>query len=148
MQLQFQLFNTTHLPEYKKWFKDPEIKRYLGDVDEEWLKYVETKANQLEFAVFHDDRMVGEIGIVLPIEEEAYNVITNLAVNPLYRSRGIGKMILSQALKLDIADLSIHWVAFVEPLNWKARKLFSQSGWDKTPAEEADDMIRFEIRFP
>ncbi len=137
MDLKFVIFTKHHFPEYLSWFKDPELNKHLGPMQEndEWLTFVldqqlgltETKGQT--YSVFHEDKLVGVIGIDFPdINTDAF-VISSLAVRPVYRGTGIGKAILKKITEILPYTAEHFLITYVSDDNGKALEFFLKNGW-------------------
>lgn len=126
----FERFATQHFKAYANWFKlDPAMVKYLGEVDEAWLAYILATPGQVEYAVFGDQIMVGEVGLALPTPSNKAYVITNMAIHPAYRGKGIGSCLLNQLLALYEGQEKADWLCFIDPDNLLAQKCFTANGW-------------------
>lgn len=135
LDLKIEAFRETYLSEYTSWFQDDETRRWLGAApDGEWLAYVLTDPLGSEFAATQRDDLVAVIGVVFPTQVDDYFAITNIAVNPRLRRKGMGRRILRAIVKQVATDSAtsskpLKWKAFVESDNRPARQLFASSGW-------------------
>ena len=142
-QYQFKRFTRRDYKEYKSWFQDPDLKKSLGGIDEEWLSFILKDEQGIEYAVFSNNTLIRVIGITLPNQNENYHVISNLAVHPDYRNREIGSEVLGKLLFY--LKPEENWVCFVSSDNQKAADFFIKNGWTKREIEQ-DGMTRFEFR--
>ena len=139
---QYKKFTREDYKEYSNWFQDPDLKKSLGGIDEEWLNFILEDEQGIEYAVFLDNELICVIGITLPSQNNDYLVISNLAVHPDHRRKGIGSEVLGNLLfKLKPKE---NWVSFVASENQKAADFFKKNGWAKRETDQ-DGMIRFEF---
>lgn len=152
-ELEFRKIQKEDFPEYLGWFKDADLNKQLGPLeeDDEWFTYVLNEQKGLTdlagctYSVFQNKKLVSVIGIAYPDKEEPTYTITSIAVKPFLRSRGIGKMILEKVMELHPPKEGEYWRAFVSQKNPKAVVFFENNGWrcvSKSP--ENNDMYSFE----
>lgn len=137
-------FSRVHFNIYKLWFEDAELNKHLGPIDEEWLTYVHQEEDGQQYAVFQDGIMVGVVGVKHPSTEDEHLYITDIAVCPDLRGRGIGSEMLSDLTKV-YPDISRgYWVAFVSATNIATISFFAKNNWVSNSGEvDEDNMLRF-----
>jgi len=123
MNLVFQKFQAIHLKEYQLWFKDHDLQFHLGPMNSdndwfEWLEIILTEKNGCTYAVFQEEQLVAVINFVFPDEKSPEYFITEFAVCPELRGKGIGKAVLK-------------YLAVVSKKNPKAKRFFQQNGWQQ-----------------
>ena len=127
LQIEFTKFGPEYFDEYRHWFADATLARALGPApDEEWLEHIQHDDSGSQFAVLAAGELVAVVGIVFPIEEAAYSVITDFAVRPNLRKTGVGTQVLDQLLTVQPPG---PWRAYVEKTNVAAKQFFQQNGW-------------------
>ncbi len=137
-------FSRAHYDTYRQWFEDTDLNKQLGPIDEEWLMHVLQEEDGQQYAVFHDNVMVGVIGVKHPFG--AYNqlTITDIAVQPKMKGKGIGSAILSELSHQYPGIERNRWVAYVALSNSPAMAFFIKNKWVQIKDREvADDMIKF-----
>lgn len=147
--LDFKKFKQEDFPEYLGWFQDSELNKRLGPMQEEdeWLTVVLTEEEGCTYSVFQGHELVSVIGLVYPNKQYPSYCITNIAVKPMLRSRGIGKQVLTKIMTLLPLEKGQYWKAYVDEKNPKATSFFEKNGWrsvSKLP--ENNDMFIFEYR--
>ena len=88
---------------------------------------------------------MGVIGITYPTDKEAYYVITNMAVKPSLKNKGLGSKIIKELINRTALKPKEYWVSFVDKENKNGRHFLEKNGWTKKSAIE-DGMIRYEFR--
>lgn len=139
----FRKFNKQDFKEYKNWFQDVLLKTALGSVDGEWLKYILTDTEGTELAVSMKEELICVIGINYPTEAEGSWVITNIAVKPSMRNKGIGSEILAELIKSTRLEEEEFWLAYVDKENIAAQGFFKKNNWIRGIDE---DMIKYEYK--
>lgn len=113
----------------QKWFEDETLNNELGPLDEEWLEYVLAEESGVQLVYCEADgspaALVGCVWDPAGIEHG----ITDLAVNPSRRNKGVGRRALNETLAWSGHPRSKHWVAFVDPENSVAFSFFVALGW-------------------
>jgi len=139
--MDFRLFSSQHFEEYCSWFEEEELNRWLGPKpDIAWLKYVLEDQTGQQYSVFKEGEIVAVVGIVFPIGSHPYCVITDIAVCPKQKGKGIGKTVINQLLQLYPQTT---FKTFVEVKNFKAIAFFESLGWEKTEEVDEDGMWLF-----
>ncbi len=136
-------FDRSHFEQYLSWYKDPELNRWLGPMDEEWLDAVMNEEDGIQYAIFDNDEFVAVLGITYGSEQQPFTVITDIAINPAQRRKGIGSRILAE-LNRQMPDIKLdNWVVYIDPKNHKALTFFKKHNWIEThDLSESNDMIR------
>ncbi len=138
----FRPFTRSDYLTYKAWFEDPVLEKALGDIDEEWLGYVLDDKTGKEYAIFQDDLLIAVVGITYPTPQHPYYVITNFAVHPSQKNKGMGSIILKDLLEKIPLQKDEYWVAYVEPFNLAAQHFFAKNGWQQQEESE-EEMIKY-----
>jgi len=138
--LQFRKFVREDFPEYQSWYADADLNEQLGpmETDDEWLYYVLSEWNGIEYSVFRDGALVAVLGIVFPDDEHPSYYITDLAVKPGLRRQGIGTEALKTLFALHPLKAGQMWKTYVAAKNPRVRVLLERSGWiceTETPSE-------------
>jgi len=97
--------------------------------DEEWLELVLSERDGAQYSVFDKEVLVAVVGIVFPDDEFPYYTITDLAINPGLRRKGIGAQILKDLPLLHPLKKNWRWRAHVSKSNPKALQFFQKQGW-------------------
>ncbi|MFN6544400.1 GNAT family N-acetyltransferase [Mycolicibacterium nivoides] len=123
------------------WFRDPELDRRLGPIDEEWLEHVLSEHDGVQLVLEdHKGRPAALVGCVWdPTGDE--HAITDLAVAPQLRRSGIGREAVAATVAWAGHPAAKRWIAFVEVDNPSAFKFFPAIGWCHEGIE--DGMHRF-----
>lgn len=141
--IDFRIFSEADFCEYQQWFKDEHIKKSLYSIDSEWLRNVLNDETGIEYAVFSEEKMIAEVGIVLPTIENPFYVISNIAIHPNEYRKGMGSEVLSKLYELHPLKKDQYWMAFVELKNYRAQRFFEKNGWIRYVDKE---MIGYEKR--
>ncbi len=147
MKLTFARFAPEHFAEYQSWFDDPDLNRALGpQVDQEWLDCVMSETDGCQYAVCEAGEVVACVGIKFPDPEHPTYTITDIAVKPQRKGRGIGAQVLAELMRLHPCKSRQSWVAFVDEHNPKAKSFLEKCGW-LCESEAADEHGMLEMRF-
>ncbi|MGB3798898.1 MAG: GNAT family N-acetyltransferase [Lewinella sp.] len=144
LTLEFRPFRKEDFIEYKSWYAEKQLDRWLGPMDAKWLEYVMNDTDGREFAILREDMLIAVVGIDLPQRGEEYSAITDMAVRPELRNQGLGGRVLSRLLQEVPLSKGEYWACYVEPDNAGARRFFTRQGWQAFSEEEG--MVRFEYR--
>ena len=139
MRLTRRNFRRSDFSEYHSWFQHPEIAKWLGDIDRDWLEYILTDTSGVEYAFTHQERLVAVAGIVLP-QADHPAAITNLAVCPELFRWGVGSAVLNLLVQGDQQVDFPSWIAFVARENAAAHSLLTKNGWSRSQEVPVDDM--------
>jgi len=132
--LKIAAFKREDFEEYQSWFADPELNKYLGpmEIEDSWLEHVlSNNPDGYEYSVFINQKMVAEVGILLPNSDNPSFFITNLAVNPKLRNQGIGSAVLKELMQMHPLEKDQSWKAFVDAENLKAIAFLEKNGWER-----------------
>lgn len=121
-------FAESDFPEYQAWYLDAALNQALGPMDEEWLAAVLAEVPPAQFSLWVDGELSAVCGIVRGEGAEADWVVTDLAVRPDLRGRGLGRLALIEILRREYAP-GRTWSAYVEPGNVPAQRFFASLGW-------------------
>ncbi|MGB3476393.1 MAG: GNAT family N-acetyltransferase [Mycobacterium sp.] len=124
-----------------EWFRDPELDRRLGPVDDEWLDYVLSDHDGAQLVVERDTGQPVALAGCVWDRSGTEHGITDFAVDPRLRRSGIGTQALTSVLTWVGHPAAKRWIAFVELDNSAAFNFFSAIGWDAQGIE--DGMHRF-----
>ncbi|MGB3850724.1 MAG: GNAT family N-acetyltransferase [Tunicatimonas sp.] len=140
MELEFRLFDTTHFSEYCRWYAHPSVRRALGYIDKEWLEHVLNDDQGREYAVFQQNELVAEVGLMLPTESHPAVAITNLSVKPGRQRQGIGSAVLRE-----LRSVLKHqqWVAYASIDNPGAQAFLKKNGWVSRWPPNSEGMIQY-----
>lgn len=140
MEFEFTKFDVCHFEAYEGWFQDSLLLAALGPVvDQEWLEFVLQDKTGIQFVVHSKNEMVAVVGLAKPTDAMPFWVITDLAVNPMMRRRGIAAGILNELPEIVESQ---QLMAYVMTSNTNAQQLFHSSGWDCQRLDD-EDMFRF-----
>jgi N-acetylglutamate synthase-like GNAT family acetyltransferase len=135
MYLKFAPFTVEDFPEYQSWFQDKELNQALGPMkkNDEWLLTVLKRDKKMvcEYSIFNESKeLIAVVGILLPRENNTSFYITDFAIKPNVRGRGIGKEILRKLFSLHSKkEEKRTWKTFVHETNTKAKHFFKTNGW-------------------
>ncbi|WP_353482821.1 N-acetyltransferase [Haliscomenobacter sp.] len=142
-------FKREDFEEYQSWFADPELNKHLGpmEIEDSWLEHVlNNNPEGCEYSVFIDQKMVAEVGILLPNSDNPSFYITNLAVHPKLRNQGIGSVVLSELMQMHPLKVGQSWKAFVDAENLKAIAFLEKNGWKRlSKIPDESNMYDFEF---
>lgn len=105
-----------------EWFRDDALDAALCPLDQEWLDAVLSDLGAVQLVVEAEGAPVGLVGITWDPSGDAH-VITDIAVTPHARRRGLGRTVLAAVSAWPRQPPARGWVAFVDPSNLGARIL-------------------------
>ncbi len=140
MHFVYAPFREADFPEYKSWYEDADLHARLGPMDDEWLTHVMKKEDGLQYSVFLDGALIAVIGLLLPNERHPAYYITDVAVKPSLRSKGVGSEILQQFMVWHGSETCRTWRAFVDARNSQAKAFFERNGWSSSDAPDEHGM--------
>ena len=147
MKLKILKFKTEDFEEYKSWYKDSDLNKELGPMDQEWLDYVLKEKDGREYSVFSGGKLVAVAGIKFPDSKHPYYFITSIAVKPSFKRQGIGSQVLQYLMKLHPLKSRQFWKAVINIRNIKARSFLEKNGWIcKSEKPDEHGMITFELK--
>ena len=124
-----KVFQRTDFSIYQQWFDDPWLNKALGPIDQEWLDYVLSTKEGAQYGVWQKEELIAVIGLVWGNKKHRYHTLSDFAVRPDLREKGLGVEVMNyflQAVQLP-EKLPIH--AHVMPNNKGAFQFFSKLGW-------------------
>ncbi|MEL6926168.1 MAG: GNAT family N-acetyltransferase, partial [Bacteroidota bacterium] len=107
-------------------------------MDDEWLRAVLNEASVQQYSVFHESELIAVLGIVRANEQYSYSVITDVAIKPSMRKRGLGKAVLRQLLQLESKERPARWRAYVNKRNVPALRCFESLGWRRSSDADSE----------
>jgi RimJ/RimL family protein N-acetyltransferase len=107
-------------------------------MDEEWLEHVLHETDGRQYSVFRGEELIAVIGIKFPTAQYPAYYITDFAMKPHLRSKGIGSEVLSELVRLHPLSMGQTWRAFVDIRNPRARAFFEKNEWICT-SEKPDE---------
>src|SRR5690242_10925250 len=124
MHLELKRFEREYYTEYAAWFSDPELNRYLGPMDQEWLEAVlsEPESAGTTWAVFRGAELVADVETVFDPENRLPAGIMAIATKPSLRRQGIGATVLQMILSLHKKKGIIEHVAYISVNNRAAQR--------------------------
>lgn len=130
----------------KKWFSDPELNLRLGPMDEEWLNRVLSDRTGAQYSFFSSGKLVAVAGVLFPDAEHDCHYLTDIAVKPDFRWRGIGARVLSKLLMHSELRQAHKWRASVSVGNLAGLRLLESTGWQRLSIQnDRDKLIMFEL---
>ena len=142
-EFEFRKFTRADYQAYKSWFNNNALKKTLGDIDEEWLDYIMKDEEGIELTVSKNGELVCVIGLIYPNAKESSYIITNIAVKPLLKNKGLGTKILTQLIEKTELKQNEYWAAYVEMSNLNGHRFFEKNDWKRMEGD--DDMVRYEF---
>lgn len=129
-------------PWIQRWFQDPELNLRLGPMDEDWLQHVLQERDGVELVAQSPDGTPFAL-VGLDWLRPGLVVITDLAVDPGRRGRGLGRQALDAVLAWPGAPAPARWITFVDPTNPAAAAFFVRCGWACDGPD--GEMIRYSL---
>lgn len=131
---------------YKKWFSDPELNLQLGPMDKEWLNHVLTDQSGAQYSFFSSGIFIAVAGVLFPDAEHDCYYLTDIAVKPDLRSRGIGAKVIKKLLMHAELREAHNWRASVSVGNLAGLRLLENTGWNRLLIQnDKDELIMFEL---
>ena len=146
MRLRFEIFKTDHFTEYRSWYEDSDLNKTLGPLDQEWLDCVLKQENGCQYSVFDESELVAVVGIDFPDSKHPIYFISDIAVKPSLRERGIGSQTIDDLIEMHKLKPGQSWVASVDEKNPRAKSFFEKKGWvakSETPNQHGMLELRF-----
>jgi ribosomal protein S18 acetylase RimI-like enzyme len=126
-----------------EWFKDAQLNRELGPIDELWLHHVLERTDGTQLVAEGKGVPVALIGCEWSVSPQGLHGITDIAVAPQLRSLGWGRQAVAKFIEWEGHPASEGWIAFVDPQNTAAQHFLREIGWRYAGEEEG--MHRFEL---
>jgi len=141
-------FQIADFAEYKIWYDDNELNLHLGPVpDKEWLNHILTDKEGAQYAFLEKEALVGVMGIIFPDKRHPHYYITDVAVQPKLRRKGLGAKMLELLYGLHPLNIGESYKVFVDIKNKKAQLFFKNQGWLMlTEISDKDDMLSFTFK--
>lgn len=146
MHLEFKQFQPSNFPEYAAWFTDPELDRWLGPLDAEWLDAVlsERASDRTTYLVLDAETPVAVLETALHPENTALAAITGLAVKPDRRGQGVGTAVLHEVLATHRRAGRLEHLAYIYQDHWAAQRCFERAGFVRvTPTPNEGGYLEF-----
>lgn len=137
MDFGLKRFQQEHYAEYASWFADPELKRHLGPIDQEWLDAVlsQPESAGVTWAVFRHRELVAVVETVFDPENNLRAAITAIAVKPSLRRQGIGTSVLRLILSLHKSKGIAEHVAYISLQNLGGQRWATRAGFVPVTSE-------------
>ena len=117
------------------------------EMEDSWLEHVlSNKLEGYEYSAFIDQKMVAEVGILLPNSDNPSFFITSLAVNPKLRNQGIGSAVLKELMQMHPLKVGQSWKAFVDAENHMAIAFLEKNGWERL-SNDPDESNMYDFEF-
>lgn len=128
-RIKFRVIRAADRPWIETWFQDTWLNTVLGPIDDGWFAHVLHAKDGVQLVAEAGDVTAGLIGVIWANPGNHYHAITDLAVNPALRRRGLGQRILTETLKWPGHPAATKWVAYVSPDNPAPARLLLAMGW-------------------
>ena len=145
-QFTFSKFKAEDFDEYKSWYKDALLNKELGPMDDKWLEHVLEEKDGCEYGVFRGKELIAVIGIKYPVEKYPDYYLTDFAIKPDLRYRGIGSEVLKELMRLRPLKSRQSWKAFINVRNAKAVAFSMKNGWSIADTPDKDGMLAIEYK--
>lgn len=140
------LFQEAHFNRYRAWFSDPDLERFLGPIDEDWLDAVLHESDGAQYAFLEQQTLLGVIGIKFPTPAHPYYVLTDIAIAPEYQKKGLGRKLLAALYQRHPVQEAQYWLCYVDKENRAAHAFFRKQGWHEAPTLSDTAMLAY--RYP
>lgn len=120
------------------WFTDERLNAELGPLDAEWLEYVLADRGGVELVASDPAALelpLALVGVVWATADHPHT-ISDLAVSPALRGRGLGRRAITAVLAWEGHPPGDDWVAYVASDNPAADAFFRALGWVPGAIEE------------
>lgn len=131
-------FLASDCPEYLSWFRDPELDRQLGPMDEAWLAHVLAARDAVQLAAVGAEELLAVVGVHFATSEFPWLYLTDFAVRPNLRRTGIGRIVLARLLGWPEFAAVAQWRTGVLAGNPAALLYFERAGWRRTGEVDAE----------
>lgn len=125
------------------WFDDAWLNKELGPVDKEWLDCVLSEADGIELVAELNEQPIGLIGIKWSTAEHPFHTITDLAINPTLRGRGLGRSVLKAAMVRRGHPNTDKWITFTAEDNDSPARLLLSMGWHSAGKQNGMNCFEF-----
>ena len=139
-QLRIRQFLASDFPEYQSWYNDPVLDKALGPMDEDWLEFILKDQTGGQFSILLEDTLLAVVGIAWSTPTTPQHTITDLAVHPNYRRKGLGKRSLQLLMQYVESSEDQKWIAWVDPQNQNALQFLLGLGWQVEKKNEEEEM--------
>lgn len=99
--LRARRFTEEDFPIYRAWYADEWLNRQLGPMDEEWLTNVLSDAEGEQWSFFVEGTLIAVVGLT-PDQSTHTWIISDFAVNPMYRNQGWGQRVWEALIALPV----------------------------------------------
>jgi GNAT superfamily N-acetyltransferase len=113
----------------EEWFRDPWLNRDLGPMDRDWLAHVLEDRGGVQLVAETGVGPAALIGVTWAERGRPYHVVTDLAVAPAQRRKGVGRASLTACLAWDGHPPTQHWRGYVARQNPAPAHLLATMGW-------------------
>ncbi len=134
--MEIRIFERGDFPEYRSWYQDEVLSGALGPMDDEWLEAVLAESPPAQYSCWVDGELGAVVGIARGGAQDARWVVTDVAVRPDLRGRGLGRLALEGIFRIEGAERR-EWVAFVQAQNQGANQFFTTLGWRRSGPDES-----------
>lgn len=140
MLLVFRRFRDANYAEYASWFADPDLNRWLGPMDTDWLDAVlsEPEAEGVTWAVFRNGELVSVVETCFDPNERSAAYLRGLATRPSVRDQGIGTAVIRQLLDCHARQSITKHTTYISIHNAGSIRFFERLGFVRTPTPPND----------
>lgn len=128
----------------QKWFQDEWLNNELGPIDEAWLEHVLRENDGVELVAEERGKPVAIIGILWSTKNNPFHVVSDIAVDPKLRRKGIGRRVLVNVMTWPGHPSASEWIAFVSKENEVAAFFLKSIGWVEDGVK--NHMVRYKFK--
>ncbi len=147
MEFVFSTFKREDFPEYLSWYADAELNLHLGPMkeDDEWLHAVMNETDGCHYSIFDGKDLLAVVGVIFPDVEHSAYFITDFAIKPIHRGKGIGSIVLDELIRLHPLKVGQKWKAVIDVKNSKAKRFFEKNGWISSEMPDEHGMFMLKL---
>ncbi len=140
----YRKFEKIDFTEYKKWYQDAELNKYLWPMDSDWLEAVLSETDWCEYSFFRNWKLIGVVWIKFPKQDTSY-YITDFAINPQFKKKGLGSQVLRKVFDIHPLKPDEIWTTFVSEKNTIAKSFFEKN-WFVYSSNKLNEMMKLIYR--
>ncbi len=136
MVLVYQRFRDATYAEYASWFADPDLNRWLGPMDADWLHAVlsELESEGVTWAVFQGSELVAVVETRFDPHDRCAAYLRGLAIRPSLRGQGMGTAVVCQLLDCHAGQGITGHTTFISVHNAGSIRFFERLGFVRSSA--------------
>ncbi len=136
MDLEFRRFRRDDYAGYAPWFGDPDLARWLGPMDTDWLDAVlsEPESEGVTWAVVRGETLTAVVETCFDPQDASLAYIRAIAVKPALRGQGIGTAVMLQLFDHHARQGIMEHITFISIRNPESIRFHERLGFVRTAA--------------